>query len=444
MRLESIAEDQFGFFTAKQAIAAGFPSGLHISFLRNQRWEKIDWGLFRFPNLPITPESQMYRWLMWSRKRDEQIHSAISHNTALYLYGLSTAQPAIIDLTVPPPFRKKYPSEVRIHFDETLTEANIITQMNIRTTSPLRTLQDIWENYDEENQLKLLANALTRKLVDQNQILNVGLILKRDLCKLPMPDSIMISQEQDLSGNKYKGETVHEKYIRKTSAAFTLVELLVVIAIITILAGLLLPALNKAKNIAQSANCSSRLRQTMLAAQLYANDFDENLIGYFWIPGLPGQTFSTLFYDGKYLDDKNTFLCPMLEPVVYVDKHLSYGMRQTGSRVTTIYDASYTLRVLRLKEIQYSASFGVFTDSIGIQSAWSGTYGKQVYDWFYNSTGEGLPHLRHDEQANIAFLDNHVRACSATQIGESILMEEVATTNIYVAVSKEDLIHVNP
>ena len=62
---------------------------------------------------------------------------------------------------------------------------------------------------------------------------------------------------------------------RAGSRAFTLVEMLVVIAIIGILAGLLMPALTRARESGRQTACMNNLRQLGMAFQAYAKAFDE-------------------------------------------------------------------------------------------------------------------------------------------------------------------------
>ncbi len=98
--------------------------------------------------------------------------------------------------------------------------------------------------------------------------------------------------------------------MRRAVKKFTLIELLVVIAIVAVLAAMLLPALNGARERVKEVACKSNLRQLGFAIASYRNDHNDWLFGKAYVEWL-SRPWERMFIDQGYLPaNRKVMICP--------------------------------------------------------------------------------------------------------------------------------------
>jgi predicted transcriptional regulator of viral defense system len=143
-RLWETADDQGGFFTTKEAIAAGFADNTHPYHVRVGNWVRECRGVYRLARYPKSDNAQLILWALWSRDRKGRLQGVYSHLTALRIHDLSDAMPVRLEMTVPPTFRRRtlIPSVLVLHRG-TLAESNVVRRPGYAVTTPLRSVLDI-------------------------------------------------------------------------------------------------------------------------------------------------------------------------------------------------------------------------------------------------------------------------------------------------------------
>src|SRR5215510_11228213 len=174
-RLVEIAEQQQGFFTTKQAKAAGFAENTHPYHVQVRNWIREHRGIYRLALFPVTDRPELVLWALWSRNRNEEVEGVYSHHTALSLYELTDLNPAKLHMTVPSDFRRNsdIPGILVLHYAD-LLESDVQTAQGFKFARPLRTILDLIEAGTVERNFirQALRQALDRGLVHRQQIRN--------------------------------------------------------------------------------------------------------------------------------------------------------------------------------------------------------------------------------------------------------------------------------
>ncbi len=196
---------------------------------------------------------------------------------------------------------------------------------------------------------------------------------------------------------------------RKSSstAAFTLVELLVVIAIISLLAGLLLPALDKALAAARSTTCANNLRQQSYAFSFYAGDHR----GY--LPAVNMGGMSGLWYIDRWYLQTRKYLGAELTPSgLWYDNpmsqlckswHLYYGRPYPPSEtVASSYGMSKWFRPWRRRSrINNPSHCPIILDAVQ-KAAWP-----YMCEWTVDDVSKIATY--HNGGSNFLFADGHAK-----------------------------------
>ena len=225
---------------------------------------------------------------------------------------------------------------------------------------------------------------------------------------------------------------------------FTLIELLVVIAIIAILAAMLLPALNAARERGRAITCTGQMRGIGSSLQMYVTESGDWYVPYCPMLDNSGSwgevtkgSWASIFYDFGYLKETKVYYCPSARPPT---EQPEYG---AGGRYSAI---SKPKEKYTYKYINYGYNWKYFGSGGTVKSAGSvlvkssrvknpaqkithaeSRHNKQTDGWFIvgnSSTTEGNVAPRHGSNnpdigtVNLTFADGHVDSIKGFHAGD--------------------------